>query len=102
MNEKAEFGKLMYINVISLKDYEYAPAPKKVKKEEGQDLSKIPGVAGHDFPIFHEFPHTSFDCNAMPAHPGIYANVETGCQVRDRFISVSLSYNMDQLFTIFK
>jgi hypothetical protein len=54
---------------------------RKAKKEEGQDLSKVPGVPGHDYPIFHEFPHTSFDCNAMPAHPGIYANVETGCQV---------------------
>lgn len=64
-----------------LKDYEYAPVPKKVKKDEGQDLSKIPGIAGHDYPIFHEFPETNFDCNSMPAHPGIYANVETGCQV---------------------
>ena len=56
-------------------------ALKKAKKVEGQDLSKIKGIAGHDYPIFHEFPETNFDCNAMPAHPGIYVNVETGCQV---------------------
>lgn len=64
----------------SLQDYEYAPEAKK-KKEEGQDLSKIPGTPGHDYPIYHEFPETNFDCESVPAHPGIYANVETGCQV---------------------
>lgn len=65
--------------ILSLKEYGYARAEKK--KEEGQDFSKIPGVPGHDYPIYHEFPHTSFDCGSVPAHPGIYANVETGCQV---------------------
>lgn len=45
---------------IFSKDYGYARVEKK--KEEGQDFSKIPGVAGHDYPIYHEFPHTSFDC----------------------------------------
>jgi len=64
------------------KDYDYyEAAPKLKKKEEGQDFSKIPGTPGVDYPIYHEVPHTNFDCNEMVAHPGIYANVETGCQV---------------------
>jgi hypothetical protein len=66
---------------------------RKAKKDE-QDLSKVPGIAGHDYPIYHEFPHTSFDCNAMPAHPGIYANVETGCQVRVHFLHESNNYSL--------
>lgn len=49
-------------------------------KEEEQDLHKIPGVPGHDYPVYHEVPHTSFSCGNVPAVPGMYANVETGCQ----------------------
>lgn len=68
------------------KDYAYAPRVEKKlklkKKEEGQDFSKLFGVAGHDFPIYHEFPETSFDCASVPVHPGMYADVETACQVR--------------------
>lgn len=56
-------------------------AIKLVKEEEKQDFSKIPGIPGHDYPIYHEVPDTSFDCHNVPAHPGMYANVETGCQV---------------------
>ncbi|XP_069687309.1 uncharacterized protein [Periplaneta americana] len=48
--------------------------------EKGQDLSKVPGRAGVDYPIFHSVPPTSFHCGNVPAVPGIYANVETGCQ----------------------
>lgn len=33
-----------------------------------------------DYPVYHTVPHTSFDCGHVPAHPGMYANVETGCQ----------------------
>lgn len=51
------------------------------KEEEKQDFSKIPGIPGHDYPIYHEVPETSFDCHNVPAIPGMYANVETGCQV---------------------
>jgi hypothetical protein len=51
------------------------------KEEPKQDLSKIPGIPGHDYPIYHEVPETSFDCHNVPATPGMYANVETGCQV---------------------
>ena len=56
-------------------------AIKIVKEEEQQDFSKIPGIPGHDYPIYHEVPETSFDCHNVPAAPGMYANVETGCQV---------------------
>ncbi|XP_070490860.1 U-scoloptoxin(01)-Er1a-like [Chironomus tepperi] len=57
-----------------------ALAIKIVKEEEQQDFSKIPGIPGHDYPIYHEFPETSFDCHNVPFHPGMYANIETGCQ----------------------
>lgn len=71
-------------------------------EEEHQDLNKIPGIAGHDYPVFHEVPPTSFHCSDVPGNitlfnitlyiyimefiffsialPGMYANVETGCQ----------------------
>mgnify|MGYP006989425566 CR=1 FL=1 len=52
------------------------------EKEEQQDFSKIPGVPGVDYPVYHSVPHTNFDCRSVPAVPGMYANVETGCQVK--------------------
>ncbi|KAL9696649.1 hypothetical protein quinque_016228 [Culex quinquefasciatus] len=55
-------------------------APYKSAKEPKQDFSKIPGVPGVDYPVYHEVPHTSFSCSHVPAIPGMYANVETGCQ----------------------
>ncbi|XP_058817773.1 uncharacterized protein LOC131681083 [Topomyia yanbarensis] len=55
-------------------------APYKSAKEPKQDFNKIPGVPGVDYPIYHEVPHTSFSCDHVPAVPGMYANVETGCQ----------------------
>lgn len=58
-------------------EYEYdEPIPKKDK----QNLHKIPGVPGVDYPLYHEVPPTSFSCHNVPATPGMYANVETGCQ----------------------
>lgn len=45
-----------------------------------QDFSKIPGTPGVDFPIFHSVPETNFHCGNVPAIPGMYANIETGCQ----------------------
>ncbi|GAB1861917.1 hypothetical protein CAJAP_02996 [Camponotus japonicus] len=50
----------------------------ELKKE--QDLSKIPGIPGVDYPIYHVVPPTSFSCAYVPIIPGMYANVETGCQ----------------------
>lgn len=44
----------------------------KEKEEEKQDFSKIPGIPGHDYPIYHEVPETNFDCNHVPAIPGEY------------------------------
>ena len=66
-------------------------APYK-EKEHKQDFSKIPGTPGVDYPIYHEVPHTSFSCAHVPAVPGMYANVETGCQVgRINIIKVFLT-----------
>lgn len=55
---------------------------KKKSKKDEQDLSKIPGIPGVDYPVYHSVPPTSFSCNHVPYLPGMYANVETGCQVR--------------------
>ena len=55
---------------------------RQAEKENQQDFSKIPGVPGVDYPLYHTVPKTSFSCHNVPIHPGIYANVETGCQVR--------------------
>lgn len=51
------------------------------KPKNQQDFSKIPGVAGVDYPLYHTVPKTSFSCAYVPFVPGMYANVETGCQV---------------------
>lgn len=59
------------------------------KKDQGQNLSKIPGIPGIDYPIYHTVPSTSFSCAHVPIVPGMYANVETGCQVHNH-ISHSL------------
>lgn len=61
-----------------------APKPRLAEKEQQQNLNKIPGRAGIDYPVHHTIPETSFSCKNVPAHPGIYANVETGCQVNSR------------------
>lgn len=57
-------------------EHEYFEEPK-----DKQNLHKIPGVPGVDYPLYHEVPPTSFTCSNVPALPGMYANVETGCQV---------------------
>ncbi|XP_037810130.1 uncharacterized protein LOC119602603 [Lucilia sericata] len=58
----------------------HPPTEEHHHKQEKQDLNKIPGVPGVDYPVYHEVPHTSFSCAHVPATPGMYANVETGCQ----------------------
>ncbi|CAK9832917.1 hypothetical protein ANTRET_LOCUS9679 [Anthophora retusa] len=50
------------------------------KPKNQQDFSKIPGIPGVDFPLYHTVPRTSFSCAYVPFAPGMYANVETGCQ----------------------
>ncbi|XP_031834816.1 uncharacterized protein LOC116427969 [Nomia melanderi] len=50
------------------------------KPKNQQDFSKIPGIPGVDFPLYHTVPPTSFSCAHVPFAPGMYANVETGCQ----------------------
>nr|XP_018910596.1 PREDICTED: uncharacterized protein LOC109039550 [Bemisia tabaci]XP_018910597.1 PREDICTED: uncharacterized protein LOC109039550 [Bemisia tabaci] len=58
----------------------YAPVAPVYKKKPAQDLSKIPGTPGVDYPLYHTVPQTSFHCGNVPYAPGMYANVETGCQ----------------------
>lgn len=50
------------------------------KQKDEQNFENIPGVPGHDYPIYHSVPPTSFSCHNVPAVPGMYANPETGCQ----------------------
>ncbi|XP_026294887.1 uncharacterized protein LOC113218599 isoform X2 [Apis mellifera] len=50
------------------------------KPKDQQDFSKIPGIPGVDYPLYHSVPSTSFSCAHVPFVPGMYANVETGCQ----------------------
>ncbi|TGZ48122.1 Uncharacterized protein DBV15_04400 [Temnothorax longispinosus] len=56
------------------------PIVVKEESKKDQDLSKIPGIPGIDYPIYHTVPPTSFSCAHVPIVPGMYANVETGCQ----------------------
>ncbi|XP_032680186.1 uncharacterized protein LOC116848339 [Odontomachus brunneus] len=56
------------------------PIVVKEEPKSDQDFSKIPGIPGIDFPIYHRVPPTSFSCAHVPVIPGMYANVETGCQ----------------------
>lgn len=57
------------------------PIVVKEEPKKEQDFSKIPGIPGIDFPLYHSVPPTSFSCAHVPVIPGMYANVETGCQV---------------------
>ncbi|XP_014239754.1 uncharacterized protein LOC106661098 [Cimex lectularius] len=68
--------------VLLLGAFSYATIVKRspVKSKDEQDLSKVPGVPGHDYPIFKSVPPTNFHCGHVPYVPGMYANVETGCQ----------------------
>nr|XP_022921092.1 uncharacterized protein LOC111429412 [Onthophagus taurus] len=73
---------VQYAVYPSQQQVEYAPKKlRQREKEEKQDFSKIPGKPGVDYPIFHVAPPTHFSCHNVPAHPGMYADVETGCQV---------------------
>ncbi|GBP71375.1 hypothetical protein EVAR_50273_1 [Eumeta japonica] len=66
--------------------YEVAYVKKPLREhEKPQDLSNVPGTPGVDYPIYHTVPDTSFSCEHVPIHPGMYANVETGCQVSKTF-----------------
>lgn len=40
----------------------------------------VAGVAGQDFPAYTRIPLTKFSCNQVPISPGLYADLETGCQ----------------------
>jgi len=59
----------------------HQPIVVKEEPKKDQDFSKIPGIPGIDYPLYHTVPPTSFSCAHVPVVPGMYANVETGCQV---------------------
>lgn len=42
--------------------------------------SKLPGLAGSDYPTYSEVPFTNFKCNEQSSS-GMFADVEAGCQV---------------------
>ena len=84
MIEMAKFSKIfifafLVAAAVAIKVVSYE------KEEPKQDFSRIPGIPGHDYPIYHEVPETNFDCHSVPAIPGMYATVETGCQVGRNF-----------------
>ncbi|XP_018397486.1 PREDICTED: uncharacterized protein LOC108775570 [Cyphomyrmex costatus] len=58
----------------------HQPIIVKEESKKDQDFSKIPGIPGIDYPLYHTVPPTSFSCAHVPVVPGMYANVETGCQ----------------------
>jgi len=64
----------------------------KEEPKKDQDFSKIPGIPGIDYPIYHTVPSTSFSCAHVPIVPGMYANVETGCQVHVDILFINFSY----------
>ena len=45
-------------------------------------MSSVPGLAGTDYPVYSEVPETDFICSQQE-FPGIFADVESGCQVTD-------------------
>lgn len=66
---KHEIGMIfVYFQHYADYDYDTQPVYKPVVKhhhhhEEEQNLHKIPGVPGYDYPVYHEVPHTSFTCS---------------------------------------
>lgn len=55
----------------------------------------MPGVPGHDYPLYHSVPKTSFSCDHVPHRPGMYANVETGCQVN---VLLNIHVNQTEIY----
>jgi hypothetical protein len=64
-------------------EYDNKPVRQGYSQEDGgySTGNEIPGEAGKDYPIYHSAPYTKFDCSSVPTRPGMYADVETGCQV---------------------
>ncbi|EFX76962.1 hypothetical protein DAPPUDRAFT_321838 [Daphnia pulex] len=55
------------------------PPSSQFTQEEESNVNSIPGVAGKDYPIFHEIPQTNFGCSGKL--PGYYADTDARCQV---------------------
>jgi hypothetical protein len=45
----------------------------------------VRGVPGKDYPIYSELPPTKFTCDSVPIRPGMYADVDSQCQVSFNF-----------------
>merc|ERR1711862_177085 len=62
----------------------YAPAPAPYHPEpyheEHHNEHGVPGHACVDYPCLHEAPYTKFLCAEAPFQPGMYADVDSGCQ----------------------
>jgi hypothetical protein len=41
----------------------------------------VRGIPGKDYPVYSDLPPTSFTCDNVPARPGMYADVDSQCQV---------------------
>lgn len=67
---------------LSEEEKEAFRAAKRAQKAALHGHEEIVGRAGIDYPTYHEVPATHFSCHDVPVVPGMYANEETGCQVR--------------------
>lgn len=59
------------------------PDPTSPANEERTttELLHIPGIAGIDYPIYHEVPETGFSCQKQ-RYKGFFADMQTNCQVK--------------------
>ncbi|KAF0299283.1 hypothetical protein FJT64_027933 [Amphibalanus amphitrite] len=69
-------GPLLY----PVPEQSYAAESRYAPAEPVQDLSKVPGYPGKDYPVYAAVPDTKFTCESVPYRPGLYADVEAGCQ----------------------
>ncbi|KAK4003226.1 hypothetical protein OUZ56_005006 [Daphnia magna] len=53
--------------------------PIATEQDKEIDVNTIPGVAGKDYPNYHEIPKTNFGCSDKI--PGYYADTDARCQV---------------------
>ena len=66
----------------------YAPAPYHPEPyhEPHHNEHGVPGYACKDYPCLAEAPYTKFTCASAPFSPGMYADPESGCQVRRKLM----------------
>lgn len=72
----------------------YHPAPAyhpEPYHEPHHNEHGVPGYACKDYPCLAEAPYTTFTCASAPFAPGMYADVESGCQVRQLYLYTLIS-----------